>query len=164
MLIAETFKSIFTFPNQVNEVAARLVAGMVVALSLAFILSGQSWLLFLLLYGFLARALTGPALSPMAILATRVLVPMLGNRQRLVPGPPKRFAQMVGLIFSSAALVLFFLAGPPEAKGVVGVLALFAVLESGLAFCAGCFVFGYLMRWGVIPESVCRECVVIQNG
>ena len=163
MLIVDTFRSIFNFPNPVNEVAARLVAGMVVMLSLAIILSGQSWLLFLLLYGFLARVLTGPNLSPMGLLATWVLVPILGNRQRPVPGPPKRFAQSVGLVFSSAALVSFFLVSPLAAKSVVGVLALFAALESGLGFCAGCLVFGYLMRWGLIPKSVCRECLVVQN-
>jgi len=162
--MAHTFKSIFNFPNPVNEIAARLVAGMVVILSLAFILSGESWLLFLLFYGFLARVLTGPNLSPMGLLATRILIPVLGNRQRPVPGPPKRFAQFVGLVFSSVALLLFFLINPVAAKSVVGILALFAALESGLSFCAGCYVFGYLMRWGMIPESVCRECLVGQNG
>ena len=162
--MAHTFKSIFNFPNPVNEIAARLVAGMVVILSLAFILSGETWLLFLLLYGFLARVLTGPNLSPMGLLATRILIPVLGNRQRLVPGPPKRFAQLVGLVFSAVALLLLFVVSPLAAKSVVGILALFAALESGLGFCAGCYVFGYLMRWGLIPESVCRECLVAQNG
>ena len=133
-------------------------------LSLAFILLGETWMLFLLLYGFLARVLTGLHLSPMGLLATRILIPLLGNRQRPVPGPPKRFAQLVGLVFSSLALVLFFFATPLAAKGVVGMLALFAALESGLGFCAGCYVFGYLMRWGLIPESVCRECLVAQNS
>ena len=162
--MAHTLKSIFNFPNPVNEIAARLVAGMVVILSLTFILSGETWLLFLLLYGFLARVLTGPHLSPMGLLATRILIPVLGNRQRPVPGPPKRFAQFVGLVFSSVALLLFFLVSPLAAKSVVGILALFAALESGLGFCAGCYVFGYLMRWGLIPEAVCRECLVAQNG
>ena len=162
--MTHTLKSIFNFPNPVNEIAARLVAGMVVILSLAFILSGETWLLFLLLYGFLARVLTGPNLSPMGLLATRILIPVLGNRQRPVPGPPKRFAQFVGLVFSSVALLLFFLVSPLAAKSVVGILALFAALESGLGFCAGCYVFGYLMRWGLIPESVCRECLVAQNS
>ena len=162
--MTHTLKSIFNFPNPVNEIAARLVAGMVVILSLAFILSGETWLLFLLFYGFLARAFTGPNLSPMGLLATRILIPVLGNRQRPVPGPPKRFAQFVGLVFSSVALLLFFLLSPLAAKSVVGILALFAALESGLGFCAGCYVFGYLMRWGLIPESVCRECLVAQNS
>ena len=161
--IASTFRSIFSFPNPVNEVAARLVAGMVMVLSLAIILTDQPWLLFALLYGFVARVLTGPNLSPMGLLATRVLVPVFGNRQRPVPGPPKRFAQSVGLVFSAVAVVLYFVVGTTTgANSVVGLLAVFAALEAGVGFCAGCFVFGYLMRWGLIPESVCLECVAPQ--
>ncbi len=157
----EAFRTVFGFPNPVNEVAARMVAGMVVLLALATIFSGQGWLYVLLAYGFLARVATGPTLSPMGLLATRVLAPRSGIRERLVPGPPKRFAQTVGLAFSTTALVLYLVVGSTiAANAVLGVLTLFAVLEAGLGFCAGCFVFGYLMRWGLIPESVCRECVV----
>jgi hypothetical protein len=138
-----------------------MVAGMVVVLALATILSGQSWLYALLAYGFLARVATGPTLSPMGLLATRVLAPHSGIAPRPVPGPPKRFAQTVGLGFSTTALVLLLVAASTLAANIVlGVLALFAFLEAVVGFCAGCFVFGYLMRWGLIPESVCRECVV----
>ena len=56
----DILKSIFSFPNPVNEIAARSVAGMVVILSFAIILSGEPWLLFLLFYAFLARVFTGP--------------------------------------------------------------------------------------------------------
>ena len=154
-------RSVFSFPNPVNEYAARMVAGMVVALSLTIILADQWWLLIVLGYGFLARVATGPTLSPMGLLATRVLVPVLGNPERPTAGPPKRFAQAVGLVFSAIALVLYFVVGSTiGAKGVLSVLVLFATLESVAGFCAGCFVFSYLMRWGVIPESVCRECLV----
>lgn len=154
-------QSLFSFPNPVNELAARTVAGMVVALSLAIILTGQSWLVWVLAYGFLARVATGPTLSPMGQLATRVLVPLFGNPSRPVPGPPKRFAQIVGLFFSTTAVLLFFAADSPvAAKAVLGVLTAFAALEAFVGFCAGCFVFGFLMRWRLIPESICRDCVV----
>ena len=157
---ANPLRAVFSFPNPVNEVAARMVAAMVVALSLATILTGQSWLYVLLAYGFLARVATGPTLSPMGMLATRVLAPASGIEPRPVPGPPKRFAQSVGLAFSTTALLLYFVGGSTvAANGVLGVLTLFATLEAGLGFCAGCFVFNYLMRWGLIPESVCRECL-----
>ncbi len=157
----EGVRSVFGFPNPVNEVAARMVAGMVVLLALATIFSGQGWLYVLLAYGFLARVATGPTLSPMGLLATRVLAPRSGIQERPVPGPPKRFAQTVGLAFSTTALVLYLVVGSTiAANAVLGVLMLFAVLEAGLGFCAGCFVFGYMMRWGISPESVCRECMV----
>ena len=158
--LTNTLRSVFSFPNPVNEVAARIVAGMVLALTLAIVLTGQSWLMFVLAYGFLARVATGPTLSPMGILATRVLAPRVAKR-RLVPGPPKRFAQTVGLVFSVTALALYYGVGSTvAANGVLAVLGVFAFLEAFVGFCAGCFVFNNLIRWGLIPESVCRECVV----
>ena len=68
-----TLREVFSFPHPANEYAARMVAGMVVALSLVILLLDVHWLMFLLAYGFLARVLTGPTLSPMGLLATRIL-------------------------------------------------------------------------------------------
>ena len=68
-------RAVFSFPHPVNEVAARLVAAMVMALTLVIIFTDLRWLMFLLAYGFLARVLTGPTLSPMGLLATRVIAP-----------------------------------------------------------------------------------------
>ena len=151
-------KSIFSFPNPVNDVAARSVAGMVLALAVATILIGELWLLIFLVYGFVARVLTGPTLSPIGLIATRLVVPVLGIPDKPVPGPPKRFAQFVGLIVSVTGAVLFIWVSPVAGKGVIGLLAAFAGLESLFGFCAGCFVFRYLMQWGLIPESVCLSC------
>ncbi len=157
--VSKSLTDLFSFPHPVNEVAARMVAGMVVLLSVAIITLDLPWLLIVLAYGFLARVLTGPTLSPMGLLATRVLVPLLGDPVRPVAGPPKRFAQAVGLGFSTTALVLYYVFGLTQAAyGVLGVLLLFATLEALLGFCAGCFVFGYLMRWGVVPKETCERC------
>ena len=80
-----TTKELFSFPNPVNEYAARMVAGMVLTIALAIIIFSAYWLLPILAYGFVARVVSGPTLSPMGLLATRVLVPLLGNHARLVP-------------------------------------------------------------------------------
>ena len=152
-------RALFTFPHPVNEYAARSVAAMVFVLAVFIIVADVRWLLFVLGYGFLARVLTGPKLSPMGLLATRVIAPKVIRRSKLVAGPPKQFAQTVGLAFSVTALVLvygFGLVG--AAYGVLGVLVLFAGLEAFVGFCAGCFVFGYLMRWGFIPAATCERC------
>jgi hypothetical protein len=45
-----------------------------------------------------------------------------------------------------------------EYKLTLSILAFFAFLESFLGFCAGCFVFSYLMKWGIIPEEICEKC------
>ena len=66
----------FSFPDPVNEVSARLVAAGVVVLSLATILLGVPWLTAVIAYGFVARVLSGPTLSPLGQLVTRVITPL----------------------------------------------------------------------------------------
>ena len=79
---------LFSFPNPVNEVAARLVAGGVVLLSLAGIILQEPWLSAVIAYGFLARVATGPTLSPLALLVTKVVVPRLAAPElRALPKP-----------------------------------------------------------------------------
>ncbi|NNG40456.1 DUF4395 domain-containing protein [Flexivirga sp. ID2601S] len=149
------------FPNPVNEKAARSVAAGVLALSLITVVTGWWWLTVPLAYGFVARVLAGPRFSPLGRLATRVVAPRLGA-PKLVPGPPKRFAQGVGVVFSLAGLVLAFAGQQTAATVILVVLAVFAGLESIVGFCAGCYVFGHLMRLGVIPEDTCEACADIR--
>jgi hypothetical protein len=41
------------------------------------------------------------------------------------------------------------------------VLLVFAALEAGLGFCAGCWVFGRLIRAGIVSDDTCVECADI---
>lgn len=61
--------SAFRFPDRVNEVSARLVAGGVVLMCLAVILLDVPSLALVIAYGFVARALAGPTFSPLAVAA-----------------------------------------------------------------------------------------------
>jgi hypothetical protein len=149
----------FTFPNPVNEVSARLVAGGVVIMSALTIIFDLRWLTIVIAYGFIARVLSGPTLSPLGQLVTRVITPRLGVPAKLVPGPPKRFAQGVGVVFSLTAAILAVGFGLTTAAYVVlGLLIVAATLESVFAICLGCKAFALLMKAGVIPEEVCEEC------
>mgnify|MGYP002636531640 FL=1 len=148
----------FSFPNPVNETSARIVAGGAVFMGIAFVLSGNGWVLLPLTYGFIARVLAGPKLSPLGRLATQVLTPRLSIEHRFVPGPPKRFAQGVGAAFTITASVLFVLGATGAAQIVIALLVVAAFLESAFAVCLGCIGFGLLMKIGVIPEAVCEEC------
>ena len=148
----------FGFPDPVNEVSARLVAGGVVTLVLATVLLDWKWLTAVLAYGFVARVLTGPKASPLGQLVTRVVTPRLPVEARPVPGPPKRFAQGIGVVFSVGALLLTVGGHWTAAQVVLGLLATAAFLESALGFCLGCKAFALLMRAGVIPEEVCERC------
>ena len=150
---------LFSFPNPVNEVSSRLVAGGVVLLALTIIIFDQPWLTAFLAYGFVARVLTGPKLSPLGQLVTRVITPRLPVAPKLVAGPPKRFAQGIGAVFSVTAAVLALGFGLQGAADVVlGLLVVAATLESVFAYCIGCHVFALLMRTGIIPAEVCERC------
>ena len=149
---------LFTFPDPVNEVSARLVAAGVVTMSVAAIALDLRWLVVVIAYGFVARVLTGPTLSPLGQLVTRVLTPALDRPAKLVPGPPKRFAQGVGVAFSGTALVLVVDGRWGAAQLVLGMLAAAAFLEAAFALCLGCKAFALLMRAGVIPDDVCERC------
>jgi hypothetical protein len=152
---------LWRFPNPVNEKAARVVAGGVLVLSLLTLATGWWWLLVPIAYGFWARVLTGPTLSPLGWTAQNLIAPRLGAR-RPVPGAPKRFAQGIGTVFSTAALVLGLLAGLHTAAAVLlGLLVVAAGLESLAGICLGCKMFGWLMRAGLVPASVCLECADI---
>lgn len=148
----------FSFPNPLNEVSARLVAGGVVLMGLATIAFNLKWLTVVLAYGFVARVLTGPSLSPLGQLVTRVITPRLPFSPKPVAGPPKRFAQGIGVLFSVSALVLTLSGHWGAARIVLGLLVVAASLEAVFGLCLGCKVFALLMRAGVVPPEVCERC------
>lgn len=150
-------RRLLTFPNPVNEYAARSVAGMVVLLCIATLVFRTPWLLWPLALGFVARVASGPRFSPFGQLATKVIAPRLGP-PRLVPGPPKRFAQTIGATLSVGALLAFYLVSPTVSWVLVATIAVAATLESVFGFCLGCAIFARLQAVGVIPASVCEAC------
>ena len=144
-------RRLFRFPDPVNETSARVVAGGVVLQAVAFLLTGQGWFLVPLVYGFVARVAAGPTLSPLGRFATHVVTPRLtAVEHRLVPGPPKRFAQAVGVAFSSVAAVAWLLGVPTVSYVAIGLLALAATLESVLAVCLGCIAYRFFRE--------CEDC------
>ena len=154
--------TLFRFPDPVNETSARLVAAGVVALGLAFLLLREGWLLVPLTYGFVARVLTGPTLSPLGQFVTRVATPrverILGARRgieaaavsRHVPGPPKRFAQGIGATFTGLASFAWLADVPGVSYVLIIGLVGAAALESVFALCLGCIAYSAI--WG------CADC------
>jgi Domain of unknown function (DUF4395) len=155
---SSTVRRLFTFPNPVNEVSARLVAGGVVLMVVLTLALDLKWMTAVVAYGFVARVLAGPRLSPLGQLVTRVVTPRLKVAPRPVAGPPKRFAQGMGVAFSVTALVLTLLGYWSAAEVVLGLLGVAALLESASAICLGCITFGLLMQAGVVPDEVCERC------
>jgi hypothetical protein len=155
---------LLSFPNPVNEVASRVVAGGVVGVSLVAILAQQPWLSAVLAYGFLARLASGPTLSPLGQIATRLVAPRIAAHARLVPGPPKRFAQGLGAAITVAATLLFFIWHLEVATyTLLGLLVVAAFLEAALGLCIGCRIFSVLIRAGVVPPAVCLACANLES-
>lgn len=151
------WRKVFEFPNPVNEYAARITAGLVVVLAVVTLLTGWGWGLAVIAAGFWLRVLFGPRISPLALLSVKVLAPRLG-RAKLVPGPPKRFAQGMGAGMSTAAALLLAAGLAPAAWTLLVVLVLAASLEAFAGFCLGCVIFGFLQRRGLIPADTCEAC------
>ncbi len=151
-------RDLFSFPHPVDEVSARLVATGVVLQCVAILSTGWTVLLAVLAWGFVARVATGPTLSPLGTLVTRVVRPRLALAARDTPGPPKRFAQGIGATLSVGALVATALGAGSVAVALVAAILVAASLEAFVGFCLGCWMFRLLMRIGLIPEETCEAC------
>jgi hypothetical protein len=156
-------RKLLSFPNPVNEKAARTVAFVVMLVSAVGLATSTYWLFVPLAYGFVARALTGPRLSPLGRLASAVVAPRLGA-PKYVPGPPKRFAQAIGATLTTLGAVVGFGLGAHVVGDALFALVIVAAgLESLAAVCLGCELFAFLMRTGLVPERVCLECADISG-
>ena len=159
IVLSVTLRSLVSFPNPVNETSARLVAAGVVAQAIVFLFVREWWVLVPLTYGFVARVATGPTLSPLGQFVTRIATPAVETRllerdpkfrSRQVPGPPKRFAQSIGLGFTAAASLSWALGASGLAVVLVALLAVAATLEAVFAICLGCIAYSAI--WG------CADC------
>jgi hypothetical protein len=148
-----------SFPNPVDEVSARLVGFGVVLQGGLFVITGSTVVAAAVTFGFAARVLYGPRFSPLGRLVTQGIRPRLTSiAPKFVAGPPKRFAQGIGLAFSSSALVASLAGTTTVARAIVAALMVAASLEAFVGVCLGCVAFRQLMRVGAIPASVCESC------
>lgn len=150
------------FPDTVNETAARTVAAVVAVVAWTIVIFDVQWLVVVLVYGFVARVVAGPRYSPLALFASRVVAPRLGGKT--VAGPPKRFAQAMGVGFSTTAAAFFLLGFGTAGRVVLAMLGVAATLEAVFGLCLGCKIFAFGMRVGIVPERVCVQCASLDLG
>ena len=128
-------------------------ACVVILTGLAFLFNQP--LIVLLTAILMALAAFLPAASPFKFLYQRVVLPLRLLHPRIVEDDPAphRFAQGVGATFLLASsLVLFVL----HATVIGWILDLIVFVLAGInfavGFCAGCFVYYWLGRVGVVPR------------
>ncbi|MEO9181413.1 MAG: DUF4395 domain-containing protein [Acidimicrobiales bacterium] len=151
-------KKFLSFPHPVNDAAARTVAIGVFTMALVAFTTGWAWILIPLTYGFLARVIAGPKISPLGQFTVRVAAPRLHSWQKFVPGPPKRFAQAIGAFLTCVASTVWLSVGWTDARWILLLLIPAAFLEGFFGYCLGCTIFGWLIRRGIVPEAICLEC------
>ena len=146
------------FPEHVSEAVVRAAAAGVFVLTILGLVLGSPWPALVLATDFGLRVFAGPRWSPLSALARLLIRPPGVGPGHGIPYPPKRFAAGVGFALAGAGFLLGLVGVPWGFYGALGVLGLFSALESFVGFCAGCSVYGLLMRWRVVPEHSCPQC------
>ena len=150
--------SIFRFPEQVNEVGARIVAGVVAVFAAISLAWPSPWLIGVLALGFLLRVGWGPTFSLLARFAMFV-APFIAE-PRPMPGKPKRFAQGIGASMTVLSTVFAASGFAFGAQVLMGILFVCATLESVFGICLGCWMYAQGQRRGWIAADACDVCYV----
>ena len=155
----------FGFPDVVDAVTVRLVASLVLLIALLALLTGRWWLYAVLATDFILRSAFGPSVSPLGQVALRWLRPWVTALPQPTPGPPKRFAAVIGAVLTASAFVVGAagaMTGSLAATTVVvalgTIMVVFPALEALAGVCVGCLFYTRLMRVGLVPPETCMEC------
>jgi hypothetical protein len=124
----------------INENKARLTAFFVLVLAAVYLLTGFWLIIAFLVFDFALRAFNFVKYSGLGFLSDAV-IKQLNIKNKPVDRAPKRFAAIIGLVFTAAILIALALHLNITNITLVGVLLLFAFLESFFGFCAGCHVY-----------------------
>lgn len=121
----------------------RLIAAQVLLLSIMALWSDSQIIMGFLVVDFAIRAFTY-SMSPLKWSAQK-LSKGLGSMPRPIFLPPKRFAALMGFIFSTSWL-LFLLLSWPVATLTIGItLIVAASLEAFFEICLGCYVYNWVV-------------------
>jgi hypothetical protein len=127
---------------KINENKARLTAFFVLVLALVYLKTGFWLIMAFLLFDFTLRAVNLGKYCPLGFVSDAV-IKQLNIKNKPVDRAPKRFAAGVGLVFTAAILMSYFLGLTLLPLFLSIVLVFFAALESFFGFCAGCYVYDF---------------------
>ena len=131
-------------PEQVDENRVRVTAfGVIITMGVYFMTGNVIFPAFLAV-DFFIRAFTRLNYSPLSWLA-HLFVNSFRTQPVWIDKAPKIFAARIGFLLTTIATIAALLGLPALAYVTGATLVGFAFLECGLNFCAGCWVYTYIV-------------------
>jgi hypothetical protein len=131
-------------PTQVDPRGLRFAAGITAAVLALVLVTPRPVSLALLVFQtivFAVGAFVSLQRSPYAITFATLVRPRLGAPAELEDARPPRFAQAVGLVFASIALIGFALGAPAVGYTAVAFAFVAALLNAAVGLCLGCEMY-----------------------
>ena len=132
--------------TEVDPRGMRFAAALTTLVLAAVVLTENVWLLAVQVAVFAIGAFGGVPRSPYAVVFARLIRPQLGPPAETEDARPPQFAQLVGLVFATVALMGFL--GGAEIVGLIATaFALVAAFVNAVfGLCLGCEVYLLLAR------------------
>jgi len=131
-------------PERIDENRVRVTALSVVTLMGAYFLTGYVIFPAFLAVDFYIRAFTKLTYSPLSWIS-HIFVKSFGTQPVWISKAPKIFAARIGLLLTILTTIAAILGLPMVAYVAGSTLVIFAFLECGVNFCAGCWVYTYVV-------------------
>lgn len=132
-------------PTHVDPRGLRVVAAITAFVLAAVLLipseTARIALLAIQVAVFAIAALIGLQKSPYALFYATIVRPRIGPPAELEDARPPRFAQLVGLAFTSIALVALVLGATTIALIATGLALVAALLNAAVGLCLGCELY-----------------------
>jgi Domain of unknown function (DUF4395) len=139
---------------RVDTHLAKFSQGSVVVLTgLAFLFNQP--IIVLITAVIMALSALFPSLNLFRLVYTGIVIPLRLLKPRIVEDDPAphRFAQGVGAAFLIAATLVFYLTkATPPGWALDLIVFVLAAINLTVGFCAGCFVYYHLGRFGLLPR------------
>jgi hypothetical protein len=130
--------------KRVNENVVRVIASLVILVTIISAYFTNYILAFFLAIDFLLRASDNEKFSPIRWVAQKIAA-LFSLPPKPIPAEPKKFAALLGFVFSLAIALFLTLNYLLAAFITVGILLGCAILESVFGICLGCYVYSYLI-------------------
>lgn len=131
--------------SKINETVARINGGLTMLFIVAFLFTGNLYLIGFLTIDFLLRSLKKSKYSSFSIFS-KFIVRTFKIKSRIINAGPKIFAARVGLLFSALIFIFSFIGLSSLTFVLLGVFGFCAFLESVFGFCVACQIYPFIYK------------------